>query len=145
MQVKNYVERKMSNLERKSYFCFYSSNGMFLDFGVSWLESPANNLIFVIYTFFDPFELKIKLLIAIMSLMVADKTREVLLIAWLSREFLPILLWGTYYFFWTTSFEISIMSFIILFQAYKLMMNKITRRLMDILNKTNWCKIWLKF
>ena len=145
MQVKNYVERKMSNLERKSYFCFFSSNGMFLDFGVSWLESPANNLIFVIYTFFDPFELKIKLLIAIMSLMVADKTREVLLIAWLSREFLPILLWGTYYFFWTTSFEISIMSFIILFQAYKLMMNKITRRLMDILNKTNWCKIWLKF
>ena len=82
MQVKNYVERKMSNLERKSYFCFFSSNGMFLDFGVSWLESPANNLIFVIYTFFDPFELKIKLLIAIMSLMVADKTREVLLFSY---------------------------------------------------------------
>ena len=33
----------------------------------------------------------------------------------------------------------------ILFRAYSLMMNKITRSLIDILNKIKKCKTWLKF
>ena len=61
MQVKNYVERKMTNVERKSYSCFFSSNGMFLNFGAFWLESRWNSLIFIIYESLDPFEFKIKL------------------------------------------------------------------------------------
>ena len=54
-------------------------NGMFLNLGVSWLESLGSSLIFVIYNFLDSFELKIKLLIAFMSLMVSDETKKVFL------------------------------------------------------------------
>ena len=51
MKVKNYVKKKMTNEERKIYSCFSSSNGMFLNLGISWLESLGNSSIFVIYNF----------------------------------------------------------------------------------------------
>ena len=54
-------------------------NKMFLNLGVSWLESFGNSSIFVIYNFLDLSELKIKLLIVIMLLMMSDETKKVLL------------------------------------------------------------------
>ena len=68
----------MANVERKIDPKFFSSNWMFLNLGVSWLESLGNSFIFVIYNFLDSFELKVNLLIAIMSLIVSDETKEVL-------------------------------------------------------------------
>ena len=55
-------------------------NGMFLNLGVSCLESLGGSSIFLIYNFLDLFELKIKLSIVIMSFMVSDETMEVLFI-----------------------------------------------------------------
>ena len=77
MQVKNYVEWKMANVDRNIYSSFFSSNGMF--FNLSWLEILRNSSVFFICRFLDSFELKIKLLIVSMSLMVSDETREVLI------------------------------------------------------------------
>ena len=85
MQVKkgiqiNNVETKMTNAERNIYSSFFSSNGIFFNLVISWSETLGNSSIFVIYNFFDLFEMKIKLLIVvIMSLMLFDKRREVLL------------------------------------------------------------------
>ena len=85
MQVKkgiqiNNVETKMTNAERNIYSSFFSSNGIFFNLVFSWSETLGNSSIFVIYNFLDLFEMKIKLLIVvIMSLMLFDKRREVLL------------------------------------------------------------------
>ena len=53
--------KKDDYVERKSYSCFFSSNGMFLNLGALWLESRWNSPIFIIYKSLDPLELKIKL------------------------------------------------------------------------------------
>ena len=76
--MKNYVERKVTNVE-KNIFCFFLSNGMFLNLSVSWLEYLRNSSIFVIYNLLGSFELKIKLSVLIMSLMVSDETGKVII------------------------------------------------------------------
>ena len=76
--MKNYVERKVTNVEKK-IFCFFLSNGMFLNLSVSWLEYLRNGSIFVIYNLLCSFELKIKLSVLIMSLMVSDETGKVII------------------------------------------------------------------
>ena len=72
----------MTDVERNIYSCFFLSNGICLNLDVSWLEALGNNSIFAICNFVDSFELKIKVLIVIMSLLLSDETREVLLFSY---------------------------------------------------------------
>ena len=76
--MKNYVERKVTNVEKK-IFWFFLSNEMFLNLSVSWLEYLRNSPIFVIYNLLGSFELKIKLSVLIMLLMVSDETGKVII------------------------------------------------------------------